>query len=153
MRIVLIMFIFIQMSVAELELASRFPKLTLVDQFDNNITLPSKGTHTIMFSFERDVSREIKNFLNTKNEGYLDEHNITYISDISGMPSFVTNWFALPKMKEFNFKIGLIYDKEIGENINREEGKVTLVKLNDNNITSIQFVVPKALNQALNIKD
>ncbi|HHH20088.1 MAG TPA: hypothetical protein ENK86_06235 [Campylobacterales bacterium] len=149
MRIPLILFISMISLLADLKIGSNFPALQLVDQFDHNLSVPDQGNQTVMLSFERDVSSQIKNFLNTKNKGFLEERNVTYISDISGMPSFVTSWFALPKMKEFHFKVGLIYDKNVGETLNREEGKVTLIQLRDNTISSIKFVNPKELNTLL----
>jgi len=79
----------------------------------------------------------------------LIENNVTYISDISEMPSFVTSWFAIPKMKKFDFKVALIYDEEEGKVLNRQEEKVTVMVLNDNKITSIEFVSAKDLGSVL----
>jgi hypothetical protein len=41
------------------------------------------------------------------------------------------------------------FDEEEGDSLNRQEEKVTLMTLNDNNITSIEFVSPKDLDEAL----
>lgn len=65
------------------------------------------------------------------------------------MPSLVTSLFALPKMKKFDFKVALIYDEEAAFQIPREEGKVSLITLEENNITAIKFINPKALEETL----
>lgn len=134
---------------AELKVGDVFPSLTLVDQFDEKIKVQTEGTTTLMLSFEKDVSSGIKAFLETKDKNFLNDNNITYISDISKMPSFVTNWFALPKMKKFDFKVALIYDEEAGKEIPRQEEKVSVITLKDNNIIAMKFVEPQALEQLL----
>lgn len=134
---------------AELKVGDAFPSLTLVDQFDEKVEVQREGATTLMLSFEKDVSSGIKAFLETKDKNFLNDNNITYIADISKMPSFVTNWFALPKMKKFDFKVALIYDEEAGQEIPRQEEKVSVITLKDNNITAMKFVEPKALEQLL----
>jgi len=74
---------------------------------------------------------------------------VLYISDISGMPSLITSWFAIPKMKKFDFKVALIYDEDEGKVLNRQDEKVTVMFVKDNNITSIKFVSSKDLATAL----
>ena len=134
---------------AELKVGDTFPSLTLVDQFDTKVEVKKEGDTKLLFSFEKDISAGIKEFLDAKDKNFLNDNNITYISDISKMPSFVTSWFALPKMKKFDFKVALIYDEEAGELIARQEGKVSLITLKDNKITAIEFVAPKALDSIL----
>ncbi|MCH9741181.1 MAG: hypothetical protein K0U38_10160 [Epsilonproteobacteria bacterium] len=145
MKILLTTLLLLSSLYAELKIGENFPKLTLVDQFDKKVELPTQGTLTLIISFEKDVSADIKDFLNTKNTNFLSDNNITYISDISGMPTFVTNWFALPKMKKFDFKVALIYDEDEGKKLNREEKRVTIMTLKDNNITTIDFIPSKEL--------
>ena len=134
---------------AEIKVGENFPNLTLVDQFDEKMEVKKEGATKLILSFEKDVSSEVKTFLDSKEKNYLNDNNLFYISDISSMPSFVTSWFALPKMKKFDFKIALIYDENEGTAITREEGKVTVVTLTDNNITAIEFVAPKELENNL----
>ena len=99
---------------AEIKVGENFPNLTLVDQFDEKMEVKKEGDTKLIVSFEKDVSSEVKTFLDSKEKNYLNDNNLLYISDISSMPSFVTSWFALPKMKKFDFKIGLIYDENEG---------------------------------------
>lgn len=134
---------------ADVKVGESFPSLNLVDQYDEKREIKTKGSTTLMLSFEKDVSKQIKNYIYTQEENYLTKHHIHYISDISTMPSFITSMFAIPKMKKFNFNISLIYDKKEAKTLIRKEGKVTIVRLKDNKVTSIQFVLPEVLATAL----
>ena len=135
---------------AELKVGKSFPALTLVDQFNEKTEVKTKGSGTLLLSFEKDVSAKIKTYLDAKEKDFLALNNIMYISDISSMPSFITRMFALPKMKKFSFKVALIYDDEEALYLNRKKGKVTVIRLKNNTITSIKFVEAKALDTALN---
>ena len=99
MKILITAFLLISTLFAELHVGEPFPKLTLVDQFDTKTEVPTTGKATLIFSFEKDVSSEIKTYLDTKEKDFLKLNNVMYISDISGMPSLITSWFAIPKMK------------------------------------------------------
>jgi len=149
MKLFLMMLLFISALFAEIKVGEGFPDYKLVDQFDEKMEIQREGNTTLLLSFEKDVSSGIKAFLDTKEKGFLEKNNIMYISDISGMPSFITSWFALPKMKKFNFKIALIYEDKIGDIIPREEGKVTVIDLYYNKIMKIEFIEPKELDTIL----
>ena len=134
---------------AEVKVGKAFPTLSLVDQFDKKTEVKTKGSTTLMLSFEKDVSKQIKNFIQSQEENYLTLRKIHYISDISEMPSLVTSLFAIPKMKKFNFNISLIYDEKEAKTLIREEGKVTIVTLKDNKVMKIKFVLPEELGTVL----
>ena len=145
-KIIIASLILVSSLFAELTVGNVFPTLTLVDQFDEKIEVKKEGKTQLLISFEKDVSSAIKTFLDSKEKGFLSSNNTLYISDISSMPSFVTSWFALPKMKKFDFKVALIYDEEAGKVIAREASKVTVISLEENNITSIEFIDPTKLD-------
>ena len=48
-----------------------FPKLTLVDQFNQKTEVKRKGTTTLILSFKKDVSSDVKKYLATKEDGFL----------------------------------------------------------------------------------
>ena len=150
MKILITSLLLISTLFAELHVGEPFPKLTLVDQFDAKTKVPATGKATLILSFEKDVSSEIKTYLDTKEKDFLSLNNVMYISDISGMPSLITSWVAIPKMKKFTFKVSLILNEKEGKFIDRKEGKVTVITLKNNTITSIEFVEAKALDRLLN---
>ena len=149
MKILFVSLLMISSLFAELKVGDSFPSLTLVDQFDEKVELKKEGSLKMIFSFEKDVSAGIKTFLDTQDKNFLVDNNVLYISDISGMPSLITSWFAIPKMKKFDFKVALIYDEDEGKVLNRQDEKVTVIYVKDNKITSIKFVSSKDLATAL----
>ena len=134
---------------AEIKVGEAFPTLTLVDQFDKKTEIQTKGTTTLLLSFEKDVSSSIKKYIDSKEKDFLTKNNIMYISDISSMPSFITSWIAIPKMKKFTFNISLINDEKEALFIDRKEEKVTVVKLKNNIIQTIDYVEAKDLDKVL----
>jgi len=149
MKILLTTLLLISALFAEIKVGDSFPKLNLEDQFSEKTEVKTKGSTTLLLSFEKDVSADIKKYIGTKEKGFLEAHNIMYISDISTMPSLITRMFALPKMKKFSFKISLIYDEKEAKSISRQEAKVTVVTLKDNHIKKIMFIEPKKLDTVL----
>ena len=146
MRNILFLLLTITALFAEVKVGETFPSFVMVDQFDHNVTV-EKGTKVLMVSFQKGVSSEIQEFLKRQEKGFLEKNNALYLADISAMPSFLINWFALPKMKKFNFKIALIYQENVADVIPRKEDKVTLIKLDEQKIISIELVNPKELTQ------
>ena len=149
MKILMTTLLLMSTLIAEIKIGEAFPKLTLVDQFDEKTEVKQKGSTTLLLSFEKDVSSDLKKYIATKQKGFLEVNNIMYISDISSMPSVITSWVAIPKMKKFNFKISLIYDEKEASSISRKEKKVTVVTLKNNRIEKILFVKPEALDTIL----
>jgi len=134
---------------AETKVGESFPKLTLVDQYSKKTEVKTKGSATLLLSFEKDVSKQIKRYIDTKEKDFLVTKNIMYISDISSMPSFITSMFAIPKMKKFSFIVSLIYDEKEAKSLSRQKERVTVVTLKDNRIKKIRFVKPKDLDSVL----
>ncbi len=126
---------------ARLEVEKDFPAITLPDQFEKQHTI-SKDQKIIIMAFEKDISVAVNDFLKEKPSGYLDEHHAKYISDISSMPSVITWMFAMPKMKKYPFSLMLIND-DSGKQFDREAGKITVYRLREQEIRSIEFISPK----------
>jgi hypothetical protein len=120
---------------------SNIGSFELADQFEKKHTVTSDVT-TMIVSFEKDTSAGINEFLSTKEKGFLEANNAVFIADISGMPSLITSFFALPKMKKYNYNILLIYDEEEKRFLKKEE-RLTVYKLENGVITSVQYVENK----------
>jgi len=146
MRKILFLLLTMTALFAEVKVGETFPSFVLVDQFDHNISV-KKNTKVLMVSFQKGVSSEIQEFLKRQEKGFLEKNNALYLADISAMPSFLIRLFALPKMKKFNFKIALIYQENVADVLPRKEDKVTLIKLDEQKIVSIELVNPKELTQ------
>ena len=149
MKILITSLLLISTLFAEIKVGEAFPTLTLVDQFDTKTEIQTKGSTTLLLSFEKDVSSSIKKYIDAKEKDFLTKNNIMYISDISSMPSFITSWIAIPKMKKFTFNISLINDEKEALFIDRKEGKVTVVTLKNNIVKTLNFAKAKDLDKFL----
>ena len=149
MKILIASLLLVNTLFAEIKVGEAFPSLTLVDQFDTKTAIKTKGSTTLLLSFEKDVSASIKAYIGSKEKDFLSKNNIMYISDISSMPSFITSMFAIPKMKKFTFNISLIYDEKEAKLLDRKKGKVSVITLKNNIIKTIKYVDPKDLDTIL----
>ena len=151
MKIIITTLLLISTLLANLKTDDIFPTLTLIDQFDNKIEVQKKGSSKVIISFEKDVSLAIKIFLDTKDDNFLAENNITYISDVSSVPSFLVGWVLLPKLKKFPYRVALLYDNK-KESLNHQEGRVSIFTLDDGRVVGMEFVEAKELNAHLSDK-
>ena len=137
MKIILINLLFMTLLLADVKVGERFPTLALLNQHNEKIEIPQKGEVILLLSFEKEISTDIQIFLEKQDNHFLMNHHMVYISDISSLPRFLVNLFVLPKLKEFDFKVALLYDEN---GLNREEKKATIIYLKDNTITDIDFI-------------
>lgn len=100
------------------------------DQWDK----PAKLDNTVqwlIFSHHKDGNEWVRDAFNELNIKNLADRHWLYVADISGMPSFVTKLFALPKMQKYAFPIALSYDEENTENWPEKEDTVSVYKLDN----------------------
>jgi len=122
-------------------LNSNIGSFELSDQFEKKHTVNS-DIETIVFSTEKDTSAALNEFLATKEKGFLEVNKTAFIADISGMPSIISYMFALPKMKKYNYNV-LLIEEEGDKRFLKEEGKLTVYKLENGIVKSINYVDPK----------
>ena len=121
-----------------LTVGSNLPTLTVKDQFEKEFTIDAK-IKTIIFSATKDESATIKDFLVTKDKNYLTTNNIAYVADITGMPSLISKFFALPKMKDYSFSIRLI-DQDNKALFPVEQDKIAIISLDNSKITDVKYI-------------
>ncbi len=126
---------------ARLEVEQNFPDVTLPDQFEKQHKI-TKAEKIVVMAFEKDISVAMNEYLKEQPSGFLQKHKAKYISDISSMPSVITWMFAMPKMKKYPFSLMLIND-ESGKQYDKEAGKITVYRLRDREIRSIEFIAPE----------
>jgi len=95
---------------------------------------------TIVVSFEKDNSAMINEFLQSKESDYLKKRNAIFIADISKMPSMVTKFFALPKMKKYKHTIYLHNTDEFAKYVPAKEDKATIIKFKGQTVTEISYI-------------
>jgi hypothetical protein len=113
--------------------------LDLKDQFGKKHTLKVMP-HTLIMAFEKGTGATVNEYLAAQDKGYLSAHNAVFVADISGMPTFITNTFAIPKMQKYPHTVLLIYDEELGLKFPGVEEKITIMKFRGNFLQSVDYV-------------
>ena len=132
-----------------LEPGDRLAPWTLLDQFDAPYTLNDK-THILLVARDMDGAKLVNAALEGKPKGYLDERQAVFLADISRMPSVIATLFALPKMRDYSYRILLDRDARIAPRYPAGEGEVLWLQLDGLQIVSQQaFTRADDLRQAL----
>ena len=113
--------------------------LDLSDQFGKRVTLKMMPK-TVVMAFEKGTGATVNDYLTSQEKGYLAKNKAAFVADISQMPKFITESFALPKMRKYNHTVLLIQDEEQGLNFPYQEDKITVMKFRGNFLTKIEFV-------------
>lgn len=117
---------------------NNLPTLTIKDQFEKNHTIDA-NIKTIIFSATKTEGTTIKEFLLTKNKDYLATNNTVYVADITGMPSLITKFIAMPKMKDYPFSV-LLVDEATKGLFPVKEDMISIISLENGKITDIKYV-------------
>ena len=113
--------------------------LDLSDQFGKKHTMKAMPK-TLIMAFEKGTGATVNEYLAAQPKGYLARHKAAFVADISLMPKFITDTFALPKMRKYSHTVLLIQEEEQGLRFPSEEGKITVMKFRGNFLTDIRFV-------------
>ena len=136
-------------AVLALEPGERLAPWTLLDQHDVPYTLNDE-THILLVARDMDGAKLVDAALEGKPKGYLDERHAVFLADISRMPSVIATLFALPKMRDYNYRILLDRDARIAPRYQAGEGQVLWLQLDGLQIVAQQvFTRADDLRQAL----
>lgn len=113
--------------------------LDLNDQFGKRITLKAMPK-TLIMAFEKGTGATVNEYLTVQEKGYLSKNKAAFVADISQMPKFITESFALPKMRKYTHTVLLIQDEEQGFNFPAQEEKITVMKFRGNFLTKVEYI-------------
>jgi len=116
---------------------------TLNDQFGKEHQL-EKMPRLLICSFGKETGKLISSYFNAQESGYLEQHNIKLMADVSGVPSLLRKTIIIPKMKKYNFEILLSTESKFSKQFPTEEDKLTVLQIENNQIEKIFFVVDEA---------
>merc|ERR1711879_937512 len=105
-----------------LNIGDATPTFEIKDQFEKMYKI-SADAKTILVAESRGTSVIIREYLLTKDKNFLAANKAHYIADISGMPSLISKWIALPKMKKYPFSILLVNEEQAKEKKKKKNTK------------------------------
>ncbi len=115
--------------------------ITLQDQFETKQTV-ANDTKTILVAYDKDISSLLKEFLLAKEGDFLSANNAVYIGDIRGMPSLISRFFAIPKMKKYPFSILFLDDKNRNA-FSKKEDFISVYTLENGKVKTLTHVSTK----------
>jgi len=118
--------------------------LKLPDQFNNTTTLKD-DTKKLIFAFSKNTGHITREFFSKQPKEFLDSKKALLVADISKMPVFIRNTFAMPDLKKSPYKILLIYDKNLAKEFEKgiDKDKVIVVTLNNKEVTKVDYAKNK----------
>ena len=137
-KILFIASLFIATFANALNIGDATPTFAIKDQFEKAHTIAA-DTKTVIVAGDRDASEVIRDYLLEKGKGFLESNKAYYVADISGMPSLITKFFALPKMKEYPFSI-LLVDEEQSKSFTKKEGTITVYTVNAGKVSDVKYL-------------
>ena len=142
-KIVLATLLALGLNAASLNIDSSIVDIKIKDQFDKVHTLNS-DVKTILFASDKGTSDMLRDYLLplSEKENVLEKNGAVYVADISGMPSLISKFIALPKMKKYPFSI-LLLDDSNKDNFVKEDGKIIVYSVVDGKITNIEKISSK----------
>lgn len=114
------------------------PKIEFKDQNEESSPLPNE-LQKILFISDMEASKILHPLLEKDGDSTLTSKKAALISDIHRMPSFITRFLALPKMRSYSYTIRLIREEGVSDPFPREKGKITLIGVLDGKVKTISF--------------
>ncbi|QQX80673.1 hypothetical protein JK628_02000 [Shewanella sp. KX20019] len=111
--------------------------LKLQDQYEADYAIDS-SIKQVLFSRSMDGGTIIQTALDEQPELY-NEGDLAYVADVSGMPSIIARFVAIPQFKKFTYRVALDRDGEITKALPTKEDQATLIQISDNKINKISY--------------
>lgn len=110
-------------------------------QHDKEFTLKPSGTRYLLVSHDMETGKKANAVLTTYGPEKLTDRKVVYLANIHGMPG-VGRMFALPKMRKYSHTIILGDDAALIAKFPEQKEKVTVLKLSDGKVSSVQYWTP-----------
>lgn len=119
-----------------LKVGDSLPEINYTNQWEEPSPIP-KETTKVLFISDMDASKIVHPILEKEEKGYLDSKQAALISDIHRMPSLITKFVALPKMKSYPYTLRLVREEKITDPFPRTKGSVTMIQLKEGKVLKI----------------
>lgn len=132
-----------------LEPGDKLAPWTLLDQHDQAYTLDA-GTHILLVARDMDGAKLVKAALAEQPKGYLEARNAVFVADIQKMPALISKLFAIPAMRDYNYRVLLDREGRVASRYPGQAGQVLWLQLEKGVLVSQRaFADAAALKAAL----
>jgi len=140
-KLILLILICIFAKASTLKIDDKISSFSLPNQFDKIHTINGEISKIIV-SFQRDDINLINDFLSSKNSDFLDKNNTVFIDNISKVSSLIVKMFVIPKLREYNYDILLIYN-ETSKKFLEQENKISVYLIENGTVKDIKYISTK----------
>lgn len=120
---------------APLAVGDPLPPLTLEDQHGRPGS--TGDARVVVVSRDMEAGDVVKKALAGRDQGFLDEHGVVYVANISGMPAVITRLFALPRMRERPYRMLLDRDGNATKEIPAVTGRPTVLAIANGRVARV----------------
>ena len=132
-----------------LETGDRLAPWTLLDQYDQPYSLGNQ-TRNLLVARSMDAAKLVNQALEGKPKGFLESRQTVFVADIQKMPTLIATMFAIPKMRDYSYRVMLDRDSRVVPQYVGDEDKVLWLQLRDGHLVSRQqFSTAEQLRAAL----
>jgi hypothetical protein len=121
-----------------LKIGDMLPDSLFYDQHEKPHKLNGQ-IQLLIFAHTKQMGALMTDILADAKPDLLQEHNAIYLADISGMPSLIARFIALPKMRKIDAPICLVREAKDAIWLPKMEDKLTLVKLAAGQVKAISY--------------
>ena len=142
-ELLLATFLALGLNAAPLDVESTITDLKIKDQHEVEKVIDT-NVKTILFASDKSTSDMLRDYLLplSEKENILEKNSAVYVADISGMPSLISKFIALPKMKKYPFSV-LLLDDTNKDNFVKEDGKIIVYSLENGKVVKIDKISTK----------
>ena len=131
------------------EVGERLAPWTLLDQFDQPYSLNDE-LQVLLVARSMAGAKLLAAALDQQPKGYLESRKAVFLADISRMPSVIATAFAVPAMRDYNYRVMLDRDARITPRYPVENDAVLWLQLQQGRVQAQQtFTQASALRDAL----
>lgn len=131
------------------EVGERLASWTLLDQFDQPYSLNDE-LQVLLVARSMAGAKLLAAALDQQPKGYLEARKAVFLADISRMPSVIATAFAVPAMRDYNYRVMLDRSARIAPRYPVENDAVLWLQLQQGRVQAQQtFTQASALRDAL----
>ena len=133
----ILLLVLLPLTANALETGDRLASWTLLDQYDQPYTLNNQ-TQTLLVARSMDAAKLVNAALADKPKGFLESRHTVFVADIQKMPTIIAKMFAIPKMRDYTYRVMLDREARIVPQYAGDDDKVLWLQLRDGQLVSQQ---------------
>lgn len=127
------------------EPGERLAPWTLLDQFEQPYSLDDR-LQVLLVARDMEGAELVKAALQGKPKGYLEQRHALFLADISRMPGPIASLFAVPAMRDYNYRVLLDRQSRVAPRYPAAEATVLWLDLRAG-----RFVAQRSFTDALTL--